>query len=690
MHVSPRPASADPPAARLLGLVCATILALCLSARAASWGAKREYRRRIEGASNANTVAFSFQGGGHLRSGGRSVLVVDAGGKVLPSRVVGHRRGGATWVAYQGSKARGQTWVYYGGSTAGGAPSGGWRPNLSLLLRTFPVPAGAFESHKPIAAASRGPDGYGMGFVNDINLGHNPYGPNDRFAAHVSGYLKIAKPGKYRIFTLSADASFVLLDGKPLCSWPGRHGHGGGRQGRYGADVTLKKNIYRLDYYYAEDKGEQVMSLGWTPPWPLSGKRKVELVPASAYLHTHVARVAEPERRDNAPLAAFHWRQVDQLLTEQHQYTRVRLTSQCRRLPKDAKAQWACGDGAVDKGTHNRDHIYVGDGPFTCALRLADPKGKTLDQYRSVIRPNVPMKNLTVLNEPQLRDYIDAIARADCRDATKATMTALWELVDIREDVRSIKPFCAQMVDKFGLSGLGWRAGDRLALAVSLTEPARAAALYAKLAAKAPTKFDAARMRIERIELVLHKLKDTDRAMALAKTLRASSTGWEARLGLVKIGDVHRANGDFAKAEAAYRAAAKVAYGATDRRLVAMRQGGYLETAETYIRDKFLRAARELLIRWEAHYPDGKLGGDLPLMTAKYFENLGAHQRALAELRTLTQMNPLSPYLPEIELRMARAHARLGDRAKANELYDKVMDEYPKSDAAQQARRERY
>jgi TolA-binding protein len=246
------------------------------------------------------------------------------------------------------------------------------------------------------------------------------------------------------------------------------------------------------------------------------------------------------------------------------------------------------------------------------------------------------------------------------------------------------------MVKQFGLKGVGWEAGDRLALALTVKDPTRAEALYARLASGAPTSLDAARCRVERIELVLHRLKDPGRAMAMAKSLRSQGTGMEPRLGVVKMGDVHRARGEFKEAEALYRAAAKVAYGATDRRLVAMRQGGYIETADTYIRDGFLRAARELLIKWEARYPDGKLGGDLVLMTAKYFEKLGDPQRALDELTTFAKINPLSPYLPEVELRMARAHARLGNRAEASRLYDKVISEYPRSREADQARRERY
>jgi len=421
-----------------------------------------------------------------------------------------------------------------------------------------------------------------------------------------------------------------------------------------------------------------------------NGTKKVSIVPKDAFLHTPIARAGSPERQGGEPLAAVRWSQKDQLLSPDNQYTRIAFHAECRNVPEGGKVQWSFGDGTTGTGTDARDHVYVGDGPFGCAVRVVDKSNKALDEYRTLVRPEAPMENLTYEDGNPVGEYIRAAAGVTCSSVSNETMKALWELVDITEDVQVVRPFAEAMVKHFGLEGLGWDAGDRLALALSTTDPKRADELYAKLAARAPTPIDAARCRVERIELVLYTLKDTDRAMAMAKALRTRGSGVETRLGMVKMGDVHRARGEFKEAEALYRDAAKVAYGSTDRRLVAMRQGGFIETADTYIRDGFLRAARKLLIEWEYRYPDGKLGGDLVLMTAKYFEKLGAPQRALDELTTFAKINPLSPYLPEVELRMARAHAALGNRKEANRLYDKVMSEYPRSREAKQADRERY
>ncbi|NQT53535.1 hypothetical protein HQ576_15870, partial [bacterium] len=605
---------------------------------------KRRYRRALTGAPQADAVAFRFQGGGHVSASARDVVVADGEGALLPHRILHAQRNGDTWVAYGGANAKGRVHVYYGGSRSIRAPASNWRPRLSLMLRTMPLPAGAFEGAKPIVSAAQSSAIHGMGFVDRINLGHNPYGPDDAFASAFTGYLQIKKPGKYHIFTVSDDASFVFLDGKPLCAWPGKHEVDQGRHGKYGRTLELKEGLYRLDYYHAQDTDTSIMALGWTPPWFAGEKKgnttKVELVPKDAFLHTPIARVESPERYGDEPLAALRWSQTDQLLSPKRQYTRIAFRSECRNAPEGGKVLWSFGDGVTATGTDAIDHVYVGDGPFACAVRVVDKNKKALDEFRTVVRPETPMENLTYEDENPLGDYIRAVAGATCTSVNNDTMKALWALVDITEDVQLVRSFCEAMVKQFGLEGVGWKAGDRLALALTAKEPKRAEALYAKLAPSAPTALDAARCRMERIELVLHRLKDPDRAMAMARALRTRGEGVESRLGAVKMGDVHRARGELKEAEALYRAAAKVAYGATDRRLVAMRQGGYIETADTYIRDGFLRAARKLLVQWEARYPDGKLGGDLILMTAKYFEKLGDPQRTLDELTTLTQINP--------------------------------------------------
>ncbi|MFW6163391.1 MAG: tetratricopeptide repeat protein [Planctomycetota bacterium] len=652
----------------------------------AGWHCDREYRRKVTGGGDADTVCFLFGGGGHLSPGGRDVLVVDGGGTPIPMAVLFSRRGHQAVVAYQGRRARGDVWVYYGGGKTGGRPStGGWTPKPSLLLITMPTPSGAFRRWRPIASAARSDRIFGMGFVDQVWSGVNPWGPDDHFASAFIGYLRIKRPGRYRIFTASDEASFVLLNGKELVSWPGKHTVDKGRRAQFGKEITLPKGVHKIEYYHAEEEGMQFMALGWTRPGA-SKKEKYEPIPKEAFVHTPIAKAGPPQRRADRPLAACDWSQDDQLLHGDYQFTRVSFASQCRHVPQDGKVHWDYGDGITHTGNADQ-HIYVGAGPFPVTVTVTDKDGKPLDRYQVLLRIDEMLKNYTILDRRIVRQYVNAIVRKDCSEVSREAMDGYWQLVETAEDVTRVRDFLSTYVRRFGIDESMWEAADRLALYYSIKEPQRAASLYARLAGDAPTPLDAARARMEQIELILHKLNDPERALRVAQSVRAGGSGMERRIAAIKIGDVYRAQGEFEKAEAQYRKAQAVAYSRLDRRVVAVRQGGFLETAHAHIQHGHLRAAREALCLWEMEYPIGKLSGDLILMTARYFDRIGEAERALAELKTLTEINPLSPYLPEIEYYMARAYHKLGQVAKARQLLEKVMTEYPKSRAAKKARR---
>jgi len=709
------------PACLLFTAYC--LLSTALAAAAGEdWKVQREYRRVLGGIPREDTVVFSFCDGGHPTA---DLVVLDSAGNRLPTAFLWGKHGGTTWIAVGTSKAQGDVAVYYGGGTGGGGPSPAWTPKLSLLLYTIPIPPGALEKFNPIAAGFKRENLYGIGFVDKIWHGANPFGPDTHFASGYIGYLNIEHPGQYKIFTASCDASYVLLDGKPLVSWPGTHDVGGGLVGQHNASIHLNKGQYKIEYYHAVAEGEPFMILGWTPP----GEKGYKLVPDNAYWHTPKVKAGPPERRGGGAVAAFEWVQVDQLLHDKdrpghsepashavketpkepkepkdhkgepkrdpaYQFTHVSFTSQCRDLATRGKVFWDYGDGvrAELSATEVRraaEHIYAGKGPFTCTVRVAGEDGKELDRYAGLVSIEPMEKNWTIQDEKAVKEYVADIVASDCSAAPAHVMDAYWELVETEENVERIAPFLETYVTRFGARGSSWFPADRLALLVSVKNPARALKLYTELAAAATTPLEAARCHMERIEIMLHKLKDPAKALAEAERLKATGNCAEVRrIAAVKMGDVYRAQGDFEKAEAAYRAVQQITYTHVDKRAIPVRQGGFLETAAAHVQTGHLRAARDALVLWVMEDPIGNLSGDLPLMTAKYFDKLGEPDRALAELETIVKVNPLSPYLPDIELLMSRAYKKKNDYTKARQLYDKVLREYPNSRAAKQGTHE--
>jgi TolA-binding protein len=652
---------------------------LCLiltatAARAAEWPYRREFRRRITDGGAGHTAVFAFRGGGRVSAAGRQVFVTNDRGNIVPSRVLYSDPAGETWVAYNAAQTGGTAWVYYGPGTRALAPKTDWTPQLSLRLTTLPLPAGALDGYKAIQAAVARGRIYGMGFVPNIWHGLNPYGPDDDYASVYEGTLLVKTAGIYRLFTNSDEASFVLLDGREVIAWPGEH-PANARRGERGIKIHLKAGPHPIRYYHAEKKGQQFMSLGWTPP----GRKGWYPVPPSAFLHVRRAKAGPPERRDNRPLAGLDWQQADVLAHGKAAYTRVRFTDQSRNAPAGAKVEWDFGDG--QRGDKGGDHVYLGPGPYEAEVRIASGV-RVLDRYKTRVRIEDPVQNLTAGDTKSARAYLAVLTRYDLSRLSRAALRELWGLTDTQEDLTYVRPVAEEVVKRFGSGRATWHAADRLAQAVALTDARRAEALYARLSRTAPTARDAVRVRAERLEVILHKLKDYERAVSVA---RSGTRKEEVLLGDIKIGDVHRAQGKFEEAARVYRDAQDKASVRKDARQAGVRRTWYFEAVKSLLGRRRLRKAREMLIDWEIEFPTGKLQGDLILATARYFQALGDDQRALTELDTLTKINPLSPYLPEAELRMGLAHFRLGNRRQAKALLDKVVRAYPNSRAAREA-----
>ena len=679
---------------------CCVVLVFCCASTvsngkdADAWPVNRDFRRPIELAgstmfgekrSASVEAVVRFQSGGRTIGDGNDVLVVDGRGNVLPSKVVFSQRFGESWVAYDGREAQDGVWLYYGGSTVRPGGLKPYNPQMSLTLVTAPLVRGAMTDPRTIARAVESSRAFGMTFVDNVYLGRNPIGPNEQFVSHFRGILTVPRGGEYVIYTNSDEASFVFIDDKPVVAWPGTHGPAQHAGEERRATVELEAGPHVVDYFHAEDTGTQVMVLGWEPP-----DGRAEPIPPSAFEHRPVAVVGPPQRRDGKPYCVFDALQVDQLLHDEHQYTRFRFETFADGLPESGAVAWDFGDG-VTRTTHKSgpvEHVFVGDGPFDVTMRITDGK-RSLDECRIRVRPVEPLRNATIRDNEVVREYVASIVSETYSKAVpNALMEVYWGLVQTREQSAFVLPFVRQLGERTGMRQSAWEVNDRLAHGMTILDPKRAFDLYTNLIRTAASEIDRARMRMEQIEVVLHKLDDPGRALTLAKSVAMSQrSSLDGRIAAVKIGDVHRAEGRIKEAEAAYREAAQARLEQLDRRQAAVLQTAYLETVSAHIERGDLRAAREEIVKWEADFPLGKLDGEVILVTARYFQALGDHDRVVDELTTLTELNPLTPHLPEVELRLAVSMNELGRHDTARELRDHVVKEYPNSRAARWATR---
>ncbi|NQT20993.1 MAG: tetratricopeptide repeat protein, partial [Planctomycetes bacterium] len=266
-------------------------------------------------------------------------------------------------------------------------------------------------------------------------------------------------------------------------------------------------------------------------------------------------------------------------------------------------------------------------------------------------------------------------------------MQPLFELMDTLEEPLVLMPMCQAIRGKYSSGELGARVTKILSKAYAIKEPEKAIPLLSNLVASADPG-TAIEAKVGLIEVYLHKFRNFEKAKSLAGSYvaTAGSKSKMGRLAHVKLGDIHLYQGDIQKAEEKYREAQQLAFKDMKDREVAVRQGAYGEAVGSYIRNNNFRIARAKLIQWEADFPISKITGDFILMNARYWEAIGDPRKALDNLQALLKINPITPYLPQIEYSMGNAYRDLGQNEKARAIYNKVIQEYPLNPVASDAR----
>ena len=88
----------------------------------------------------------------------------------------------------------------------------------------------------------------GRGFVPNIFLGINPFGPSENFGALFRGVFVAPRTGEYGFATVSDDASVLTVDGQDVASWPGGHGVDARAYLQHGGKIQLTAGLHRVEY----------------------------------------------------------------------------------------------------------------------------------------------------------------------------------------------------------------------------------------------------------------------------------------------------------------------------------------------------------------------------------------------------------------------------------------------------------
>lgn len=595
-----------------------------------------------------------------------ALAVLGPDGRALPSRTLWSAPGEPADILFAPPPGGGAVRV-----AAAAAEPAPWTPKAGVVLEVRRRAPGDPDDRGRMEAMWKASEPQGRVLVERVFQGVNPAGPTRDNAAEFRGWLRIDRPGKWRLATISSDASLVDCDGRPVCAWPGWHGIDGGKRAQHGGEIELAAGLHELRYLLVA-RGDILMAvLAWTPP----GADKPEPVPASAF----VQPVRWQAQAADQPWIA--WEMAGHATAGPATLIAAELRAV---LPSPADLRWDFGDGStaeVPAAASGRPlrHSFAGAGMRRVRLLVA---GRGEGERRIAVHPRWDQ-----MEEASQEELEKPLRAADVQKLALADLRELGRWVLARED-RSWIMALAGAVQQRAVRLEAPVLDLALDLGLELQRPpspayGRSAELLAA-AALGPPCPRAARAGLHLAGFLVHVQGQAPEAVARLAALPAEHlAGDERRLAILYRGDARLAAGEIEAARAAYAEAGDAVR--PDDAGYALRRRLRLEQAKDLLAAHDPDGAERLLreIEWET--PRERMGHETGLQMARAQLARGEVQPALVRIRRLLPSPEAAGGRADLLLAGARAAISLGRRAEADEMLAALRRDHPWSTAAAQA-----
>jgi len=190
------------------------------------------------------------------------------------------------------------------------------------------------------------------------------------------GFFQIEKAGNYIFATSSNWASFLLVDGKLVVSWPGKHDYRGGIRGQKKGKIHLAPGVHKLEYLNCSPWGRMLTLAAWQRPQEkLSLMTRCDFLPVRRYVVTEIGH-NEPTKHSDS----FKWQIVDDWRLDEKEVALVRLRFDVikakppRLLGEDKSGgnylySWKFDDGEIATG-ESIEHVFLRPGMRTVTLKV--------------------------------------------------------------------------------------------------------------------------------------------------------------------------------------------------------------------------------------------------------------------------------------------------------------------------------
>jgi hypothetical protein len=531
----------------------------------------------------------------------------------------------------------------------------------------------------------------GRAILPGIFEGGNRFGPEANLLLHFTGWFNVTASEHLQLAVMSTDASFVLVDGREVAEWPGRHDIGGGMQGQHMGSVDLAAGLHQLDYYnaYGSPGGPPLLACLAAKGGP--DEKWAMLMPGNTFFtptdHAHVIDYAT--QGATAPPFAIDWKSSAQSVVgpESPDVGFITLSFTCH--PQQAETvTWTFDDGTTAQG-ESVDHLFPRPGLRTVQVEVKSATGGAAPLRQLVhVHPDwVRLNTYPPALAPEAQADILARDPATFSPSDLAGCTAVFATFKATDALLKLQPTLCAKMPAMADADLPYIEQASLLLAPDLAHARESSALLQALLDRCsnPSLIAiASSARVALGQLTLLTTTHTDEVQALLAGVDPKAlAGKERRAYRMLEADLALATGDVASARQQYGAMTAPARGPDERSSV--RETGRIDQARIFLERKDDDAAETALDQVAQQSPLKKLSPDWELIRLRLYqdENLPdiAFLYATRLLPVMTGSERSELLYGLVDLAQQR-----GDRAFAARMLAELLQKHPYSEEAAKAK----
>ena len=608
-------------------------------------------------------------GGGRTDLG--DVVLLDSEGVAQPVAAI-WRGNGQRSILLAKELAAGKDYaVYFGGQTDRQPRT--WTPKTSLLLETRRLPAKPkIDSWQEMETTWRtAPAVDGAGFVSSIYAAGNAFGADAGFASHFTGWLVTPDGGDIVFYTLSSDASFVLVNDKPAVEWPGIHLPDANLKNMRSKSAPCSLGFTKIDYYQAKIGAGGVAVLGWQK------NGRFEAVPPAAWVHPGISRILKLDDARGWPLPLATVVCNSFLGYGGSWFFDIECSTD---IPPEWTAEWEFEDGGVFSGSKCR-RIVVDIQPQFVTLRLR--RGNDVTAGMKCLAFPANLRAASVNNPADLASYLGLLDKLTPSRLSQGMLEAVLPLlVDFADDGRIAQFAAAWLRKNPSPDNPLWLPAQMAVLhALAQGDPRKALEEMRRIDPAARKKYRQLFSQYE-LDLLVFSLRDAS-AEDFARRIAFEAPDSEAAtLAKIRIGDLYRLTGRIKPAVEQYQSVQKNVADETNGRKVPAQDRASSIAVEDLLESGSRNEAADKLREWELRHPMAKFDSNFLLLRARTLNAFGRWSEALTELDSFKSIQPDSPCEIDADFYRAEALSALGKTDEAKKIWRDISTNYPRHELA--------